>query len=59
MIHALAAMGQGFTLAVSIVTIVVILFGLSVTWSCGLCGKMNTTPFWKFLFRICDHGGLF
>ena len=28
-----------------------------VTWTCGLCGKRNTTSLFKFLFCMCDHTG--
>lgn len=26
-------------------------------WRCGLCGKMNTTNTFKFIFQMCDHEG--
>jgi hypothetical protein len=30
---------------------------MRITWSCGICGKINNTGLLRFLFCMCNHMG--
>ena len=59
MIEWLSSIGSNLSGA-AIIGIWVFLFtGIRFHWHCAFCGKGQSTTLFKFLFRMCDHGGNF
>lgn len=55
----IARFGVMLTFYVIFIIYAVIFGVVKVSWTCGLCGKPNTTNLLKFLLCWCDHfGGL-
>lgn len=38
--------------------VLIILFGMKWQWNCGLCGKINTTNTFQYIFQMCNHEGI-